>query len=492
MKKLKIIIFTLMGFMLLGAKSVNAADLESLARQYVIDDKIVFNKFTVPTNITEFEFYLGQITKTMNDGLPDSLSISLTDCNETYTICNVRASEMDPDDYYNTIDEYTINDVTVQWATTNPIIKNIVNQYVADLAVLRTEKNLGDTEPLLFNLNDLALINYYISANSKTLNDNIVNRTFNFSESYKNFFRSSNITNTIEFRAGTSYLPFSTLAFGGMVFYYNGTAYGAFESIGIKLIESLYVPSNTELTDAALITAAERRIDEYLPNSNISITAGNPLSGYMDEFDEPIDFSGYIDLSKTTNKTYLVDFGSFIVPFVIVADSTKMTTPSFSTNDLMTNVGIVSNESSVPLDSIINVDELDEESEEYQRLAQLIGAEKMKSYDLALFSETKNSNITRLDNGKFLVSIPIPTELEGKTLIVYYVNAQNEKEAHEVTIKDGFATFETNHFSTYSLTEKTEENPQTFDGITSYVIIGIISLTGFAGTLLYINNKRFN
>lgn len=490
MKKFKFIIFALVGFLFLGVKSVNAANLGSIADEVAPDNRFIINA-VAPTTPEEFDFYMNAHSNTTTvDYSSQNVHFMLDNCNSTYTTCDLVVTEQGLEDPL-PLDELT-RSVTMVWKPTNLLVKNRIDTYIETLTDIQGMGEWGPNE-YYFDLTDMSIINYYVNANTNGFDTNIVNKTFGYSETLRNMFNNANMTYSIDFRAGTSY-PFQTSAFGGLIFNYGGVIYGVADRIGIKFIEVIYVPSETELSDTALIAAASNRIEDYLPGSNITITAGEELNTVLNEFEEPMDFSELIDTTKTSNKTYLVNFESFSVPFLIVADSSKMTDPKFATNDINTNVSVSSEETSIPLDTVISVSELDEDSEEYQRLAQLIGAEKMKSYDLALFSGTKNSNITRLDNGKFLVSIPIPTELEGKTLIVYYVNAQNEKEAHEVTINNGFATFETDHFSTYSLTEKTEEeeNPQTFDGIMSYIIIGMTSLIGLAGTLLYIKNKKLN
>lgn len=496
MKNLKFLAFALIGFLLPGVTSVNAdINLGAIADEIAPGNVFRVNT-TVPTTFDEFQYYI-EVPGVMpvNNYADQNVNTSIYDCNVTYTTCTFGLSLQGPEDPV-PVDSLT-REVNMVWKPTNQAVKNRINSYVETLEELRNlqdEDEYGNLMPLLFDLTDLSLINYFFSAESSTFNNDVVNKTLNYSESLRTLFNNANLTYTMDFRAGDGGSSmFDSYAFGGLVFHYNGVPYGVANDVGLRLVEAIYVPNGTALTDAALIAAATSRINAYLPGSNITITAGEAFNTYTDLVGDPIDFSKIIDTSKTNGKTYIVNFGTTSRPFVIVADSSKMTNPKLKTTDLDTNVSIGSDVTSVPLDSIISVDELDEESEEYQRLAQLIGATNIKSYDLALFSETKNSNITRLESGKFQVSIPIPAELEGKRLIVYYVNAQDEKEAHAVTIKDGLATFETDHFSTYSLTENTEEeNPQTYDATTSDIIIGIISLIGLASTALYINNKRFN
>ena len=85
----------------------------------------------------------------------------------------------------------------------------------------------------------------------------------------------------------------------------------------------------------------------------------------------------------------------------------------------------------------------------------------------------------------------ISEDYKGKDLIVYYITSEGAKEEHEVIVKDGYASFETNHFSTYVLAEKAEENPKTYDGIINSIFAGSISLIGLVCVIIYLK-KRSN
>ena len=115
-------------------------------------------------------------------------------------------------------------------------------------------------------------------------------------------------------------------------------------------------------------------------------------------------------------------------------------------------------------------------------------------YDLKLFSQSTGNYITKLDDGTFEVKLPIKEELKGKDLIVYYVDDNNKIVEYEVTIENDFAKFNTNHFSIYSLTEKTnatiEQNPQTYNGIITFIILGILSLIVFVVTIIYFKKNN--
>ena len=130
-------------------------------------------------------------------------------------------------------------------------------------------------------------------------------------------------------------------------------------------------------------------------------------------------------------------------------------------------------------------------------IKKILGTDNYKAYDITLYSNGMETNIEKLDNGKFQVRLPVPSEYEGKDLIVYYINANNEKEEHKVTVKDNYITFETDHFSTYILTELQNnnngnaiDNPKTLDDTTKYTIDGVIALVGIIVCLIYIKKNK--
>ncbi len=115
---------------------------------------------------------------------------------------------------------------------------------------------------------------------------------------------------------------------------------------------------------------------------------------------------------------------------------------------------------------------------------------------MKLYSNTLEDYITKLDNGTFEVRIPLSEKLAEEDLIVYYVDENDEIEEHEVKKEDGYAVFMTNHFSIYTLAETSSNpeitNPPTYDGITTYYILGGVSLLGLILVGLYTKKKIFN
>ena len=102
-----------------------------------------------------------------------------------------------------------------------------------------------------------------------------------------------------------------------------------------------------------------------------------------------------------------------------------------------------------------------------------------------------------MENGKFTISVKVDEDMANKSN-AYKAPYINDKGGVEEVIdaneKDGYITFETSHLSTYSVlgynaTTTEVQNPQIYDGITTYALIGLLSIVGLAGTALYLKRK---
>lgn len=82
--------------------------------------------------------------------------------------------------------------------------------------------------------------------------------------------------------------------------------------------------------------------------------------------------------------------------------------------------------------------------------------QKLQVYDISLEKDRKKVQ----PNGKVEISIPIQNNLENSNLVVYRIEDDGTKTEYKVTVNSEddkkYATFETDHFSTYVLAEKVE------------------------------------
>lgn len=166
-----------------------------------------------------------------------------------------------------------------------------------------------------------------------------------------------------------------------------------------------------------------------------------------------------------------------------------MITPVYKNLDSVSDVVIETDDSSVPLDTIINVNKITEGSD-YDRILGLIDAESGEMYDLKLFSKSLDANVTYLDNGMFKVTLPIPEGLRGKDLKVSYVKEDGQVVPYDVTLsEDGaYASFETNHFSIYTMTIM--EDIQTGDSGVLYMLAVLLILSACGIAAVCIRRKK--
>jgi len=352
-----------------------------------------------------------------------------------------------------------------------PIIKKI------------TERSKDETdEKNSFILDDLYLINYLNS-----LKDGINSEmSLNFSKELIDLTNGSNIAYKFDTRMGSSSAGLWFYLGGWGFVYYNGEPIDG-AKIGITRSHVLYVPSDTKDTEEARIAAALKRIKDYLGTTDgIKIEVGGTLEStgseeyhwnYYDLIDETTSGKNYYNIT-INGKTY---------KFAICKkDAEELENPIYIASDLMSNISIKSDSSELPLDTAITV-----KSVTSDEIEKVLGTSVYAAYDISLYSNAKQVNITKLENGNFVVSIPVPENLKGKEITVYYINSKGEKEEHIATVKDGIASFETDHFSTYVLTEKlAEENPKTFDGIISSILVGTFSLIGLISATIYLKKKK--
>lgn len=166
------------------------------------------------------------------------------------------------------------------------------------------------------------------------------------------------------------------------------------------------------------------------------------------------DYDFYVDYFEVTGVEhyFIATINDVEHNFIIVPDSDKMVTPSYESSDLRTDVTVSAQGASFPLDTLIEVEHLTSGAE-YDKLIKVLGVKDNATFDIKLHSNSIDGYITKLDNGKFGVKIPVPDNFKGKDLIAYYVDANDKVIEYKVTVDKGYAVFETDHFSIYTLAE---------------------------------------
>lgn len=144
---------------------------------------------------------------------------------------------------------------------------------------------------------------------------------------------------------------------------------------------------------------------------------------------------------------------------VIIKDDTRLVTPSYASVDLDTKVSVKTTSSSLPLDTTVQVKKITQGTD-FDLVKKSVAAEQMEVFDIGLHSVSLGKSIKKLPDGMFSVTLPMPEGFDGKKLAVYYVDPANESAEpvrHDVKVSEDrkFVTFQTDHFSIYTLAVET-------------------------------------
>ena len=153
--------------------------------------------------------------------------------------------------------------------------------------------------------------------------------------------------------------------------------------------------------------------------------------------------------------------------------------------DNNTNIKLEASTNIIPDDTVLKIEEITSGTTYDNIKNNLSGINQFKVFDITL----KVNDTVVQPNGKVKVYIPIPTGFDASKLIVYRVEDNGNKTECPVTVANGYASFETDHFSVYILGEKTEANndnklPQTgeepnlfAEWLSIVIVLGIFWLT---------------
>lgn len=405
--------------------------------------------------------------------------------------------------------------ITYEFATVDADKKKKVDEVIKQF-----DESFEKLEEKWFVIEDLENINFKYATMNITNEEKTINMAVNYSSKLHDLLGNTNMTVAADIRMGWD--SKITAGTGGYLeILYDGVIYAVVDSQGTIQRNVIYVPDGTAKNRSAYINAAKERIKKYLPNVNVEITYAGQIDDltYDDLGLETEEIEEILDVDKTLGEYYTLTLDGKNFTFFIAEGSKNMNEPFLRTKDLNTSIYVETESSQAPLDSTISTKILDKDSEEYKNLMSKLNITDGISADIKLFSKSQNTYVSKLSNGKFKVYIPVDKTYEGKKLVAYYVKEDGTIEEHEVTIKDGYASFETDHFSVYTLAAKEEEtkeetktetkevtttsetktttkdttttkNPKTSDNILTYVITLIVSLVGITFIVLYLRRIK--
>lgn len=228
-------------------------------------------------------------------------------------------------------------------------------------------------------------------------------------------------------------------------------------------VPSITIPSNIpddKITDYILNIVKPMYI-EFFEENGIPFDGNLEVSkGAVYHFRESVSVNEdgtlnnkYVDVTIPDGYTVGIDGkGDYIIARKETSTSTVVKT------DEETNIKLESNTSVIPNDTVLEVKPITDGIILSTVKESLNGiSTEFKIYDITL-----KSNGTEIQpNGKVKISIPIPSDYNKDRLEVYRIADNGEKIRYEITIEGDYATFETDHFSTYVLAEREEQQGQT-------------------------------
>lgn len=317
-----------------------------------------------------------------------------------------------------------------------------------------------------YSLEDMNLINYYYY----TAGDLDITRPgisidlpMNFAEDIRQIAGGANVYVKMDVREGGSNIFQDALFLhdvtGPVGFYYDGAlCYVTDESKAMTFAAKhvLYVPDDAD----NYMEAAKERLASYLGEGNFSISLGGTLESlsYEDDFGNIIDFNDFdwFDENKLADDNYykITLNGNEFEFLLYKVPAEEIQEPTFMGMDIESGIIVYSDDTTIPLDAAVSTEKV--QSDEIEKA---VKTDEYVAYDISLFSRCAGRSIDKSTSDDFNVHIPIPADMEGEDLAVYYVDDSGNSTKYDVNIENGYAVFDTDHFSTYVLAENVADTP---------------------------------
>ena len=261
-------------------------------------------------------------------------------------------------------------------------------------------------------------------------------------------------------------------------------SYGV-ETLYIMLFKEGNLYDVREMGQANTIGVIE--VPNSVSNTEFEKYSINLINKYLDSSPKKDLYTERVtSITKSTGKEnitdgYTVNYDNGKYEYVKIK---RIPNTPLQIKDETTNIKIDTDTTVLPANTKLVVKELTE-GETYKVAEKLLtnDVEKMYVYDITLQSE----DVTVQPDGKVKVSIPIPEGLDTNKLVVYSINDNGTKTEYTVKVETvdniKYATFETEHFSTYVLGEKAEETTTTNTETTAKGEKDVTPKTGATATI---------
>ncbi len=301
---------------------------------------------------------------------------------------------------------------------------------------------------------------------------------------YSEILNDSSIILNVTSRAGDS-IPFATGYTGSMQVFKNDLFCGTIRVGNELFLDKIIIPENIEDKSEDYIEYSlpivKKALSEFKDNE-ITLKAG--YDDFNDTYKEKL-------LNSNIDNFYTVCIDGSAMGIVILEKekTTETTETEVNIEDSNTNIKIETSTKIVPEDTKLVVESI-KEGTIYNTLVKVLedNTSKFVAFDISLI----NNNIKVQPNGKVKLSIPIPSGYDTSRLTVYRVDENETKTEYTVKVEDNYATFETDHFSTYVLAEKAniedntnehikDETPKTGSNDIVTIVCSVLSALSVAG-----------
>ena len=262
-----------------------------------------------------------------------------------------------------------------------------------------------------------------------------------FGEAYNKLINDSSIKCTYHTNAGIWYFP-DFYSHGILVFTKNDVVYYTVSTQGDAGIPTMTIPESVEDTEEAYMNYAISVLGKLERFADIELK--------MEKYEEGAENEYFIYCGSPDPVMILLNKD---------ISNVKVESIDKDTNVKLETVGAV-----VPTNTIMEVKTV-KEGTVFDTVKKVVtDAKNYRVFDITLESDGKKIQ----PNGNVKISIPVPNDMGTENLVVYRVAEDGKKTEYKVAVETvenvKYATFETNHFSTYVLAElsvKENETPTT-------------------------------
>lgn len=485
-KVLFILIVALFAIILLGTTKVEAyptATSYGVITSGTITDNNIPDTFNVDIKEVEFEKACDEV-----------LNQLVANLKEQGIIVDKFDYKKDQYGYFDTYGEYIEQNangrdyiqVSASYLNTNKVNIEISNGILKQINVVYNNSNQYNetdkqkVEQALANLNLPKENNDYI-----VIHDIEVGKSYTGSSTVEILTKAIN-DNSISFTGpygvgGTGPVPFEWSQFISFNVYKNDIYYTNI-MVTEKIRDIITIPNNIENTEKAYIDYATPILKEYLTKWNT-------------EWDDDYLRQQFVRLEKNSGDIYTVvtkygdDNRESEYQIVLKkATSSNTETKPITKEDKTTGIKI---EGNVSANVVISSNKVTDQTllNKVTNVLKNISS-KYIVYDITLLE----NNVKIQPNGNVKVYIPIPSEYNTSKLVVYRITDEGKKVEYKVAVNGDYATFETDHFSTYVLAEKEtsahklDTTPKTGEDNTIAVVCSVLSIMSLAGIVI---TKKF-